>query len=170
MKNILLAGCVLILAACANKVSFKDEFEHEKTWVEQLTLLPAYPVESNLILVDVGPSTSNRHFVDTTSIQIGQDDVIRFTLIIQSSAGAMNVTYEGIRCETKERKLYAIGRDDQTWSQPRNSEWQPLDFVRQLYAQRELSKNIFCPHKQIVSSPEEAVRALKAGMHRSIYR
>lgn len=171
MKQIalLVLICILFLAACA-KQPFKDEFESDKPWVEQLTQLPTYPDTRNLLAFDAGSATSNQYLVDTTSIKIGEDGVIRFTLVIKSSAGAMNVSYEGLRCATSERKLYALGRDDKTWAQPRISEWQELDFVRQFYAQRELAKNIFCPHQQIVSNTEEAVQALKAGMHPSIFR
>ncbi len=170
MKHAVFIICLFFLTACARQDVFKDEFDNEKPWVEQQTQLPPYPSQENLIAVDVGPNTSYQHFVDATSIKIGQDGVIRFSLVVQSSAGAMNVSYEGIRCETKERKLYALGRDDKTWSKPRISEWQRLDFVRQHYAQRELNKNIFCPNRQIVSSLEEALRALKAGMHPRINR
>lgn len=169
MKRTLALICVLFLMACA-KPAFKDEFESDKPWVEQLTQLPAYPDVKNLMAFDAGSATSNQYFVDTTSIKIGEDGVIRFSLVIKSSEGALNISYEGIRCATKERKLYALGRNDKTWSQPRVSEWQKLDFVRQFYAQRELSKNIFCPHQQIVSNPEEAIQALKAGMHPRIFR
>lgn len=161
--------CVLFLLACA-KPPFKDEFESDKPWIEQMTQLPAYPETKNLLAFDAGAATSNQYLVDTTSIKIGQDGVIRFTLVVKSSAGAMNVSYEGIRCATKERKLYALGRNDGSWAQPRISEWQKLDFVRQFYAQRELSQNIFCPHQQIVSTTEDAIQALKSGMHRSIFR
>ncbi len=171
MKRALLALiCTLLLLACAGKQPFKDEFESDKPWVEQLTQLPAYPDVKNLMAFDAGAATSNQYLVDTTSIRIGEDGVIRFSLVIKSSAGALNVSYEGIRCATSERKVYALGRNDKTWAQPRVSEWQKLDFVRQFYAQRELAKNIFCPHRQIVSSHEEAVLSLKAGMHRSIFR
>jgi hypothetical protein len=169
MKRISVLICAVLLLACA-KPPFKDEFESDKPWIEQMTQLPAYPETNNLMAFDAGAATSNQYLVDTTSIKIGEDDVIRFTLVIKSSAGAMNVSYEGIRCATNERKLYALGRDDRTWAQPRVSEWQKLDFIRQFYAQRELSKNIFCPHKQIVRNTEEAIQALKAGMHRSIFR
>ncbi len=170
MRLVLAVICSALLVACAGNKVFKDEFDNEKPWVEQQTQLPPYPNTENLISFDAGPSTSNQHFVDTTSIKIGEDDVIRYSLIVKSSLGAMNVSFEGIRCETFERKIYALGRDDKTWAQPRVSEWQRLEFVRQFYAQRELAKNLFCPHKQIVSSPEEAIRALKRGMHPQIFR
>lgn len=170
MKRVVLAMIYgLLLFSCAGK-PFKDEFESDKPWVEQLTQLPAYPDAKNLMAFDAGSATSNQYLVDTTSIKIGEDGVIRFSLVIKSSAGALNISYEGIRCATSERKVYALGRNDKTWAQPRVSEWQKLDFVRQFYAQRELAKNIFCPHRQIVSTPEEAIQALRTGMHRSIYR
>lgn len=169
MPYFLLIG-MLLLSACAAKKEFKDEFDAEKKWIEQLSQLPPYPDASNLIAFDAGSITDYKHFVDATSISIGQDGVIRFTLVTQSSTGAMNISFEGIRCATNERKLYAIGRDDKTWSEPRESEWQPLSFVRQFYAQRELSKNLFCPHKQIVGSPEEAIRTLRQGVHPSVQR
>lgn len=169
MKRAFALICILFLFACA-KPAFKDEFESDKPWVEQLTQLPAYPDEKNLVAFNAGAVSGNTYFVDTTSIKIGEDGVIRFSLVIRSSAGALNVSYEGIRCATSERKVYALGRDDKTWAQPRVSEWQKLDIVRQFYAQRELSKNIFCPYQQIVSTSEEAIEALKSGMHRSIFR
>jgi len=168
-RLLILLICTALLPACANP-PFKDEFESDKPWIEQMTQLPAYPEVKNLLAFDAGAVTGNQYLVDTTSIKIGQDDVIRFTLVVKSSSGAMNVSYEGIRCATSERKLYALGRDDKTWVKPRISEWQQLDIVRQFYAQRELAKNIFCPHQQIVGSTEEAIQALKAGMHRSIFR
>jgi hypothetical protein len=162
--------CVLFLLFACAKPPFKDEFESDKPWVEQLAQLPAYPDTKNLLAFDAGSVTSNQYLVDTTSIKIGEDGVIRFSLVIKSSEGVSNVSYEGIRCATSERKLYALGRDDKTWIQPRVSEWQQLDFVRQFYAQRELANNIFCPYRQIVSSTEDAIQALKAGIHRSIIR
>ncbi|MGV8711602.1 MAG: CNP1-like family protein [Nitrosomonas sp.] len=169
MKSLLQVALLVLLAGCINKPPFKDEFESDKTWTEQMTQLPAYPDAQHLMKFDAGAVTSNQYLIDATSIDIGNDGVIRFTLAVKSSSGVMNVSYEGIRCETYERKLYALGRDDKTWVQPRVSEWQRLDYVRQFYAQRELAKNFFCPHRQIVSNADEAIRALKAGKHPSIF-
>ena len=148
MKRTLALICVLFLFACA-KPAFKDEFESDKPWVEQLTQLPAYPDEKNLMAFDAGAVSGNKYFVDTTSIKIGEDGVIRFSLVIKSSAGALNVSYEGIRCATRERKVYALGRNDKTWTQPRVSEWQKLDFVRQFYAQRDSPKISFAPTSKL---------------------
>ena len=55
-------------------------------------------------------------FVDEASVHYGSDDVIRYTMVIVSPSGARNVTFEGMRCETGERRLYAFGRADGSWS------------------------------------------------------
>lgn len=160
----------LLIAACAAKKEFKEAFDTEKPWVEQLAQLPPYPDLSKLIPLTVQTSTDYQHAVDPESISIGDDGVVRFTLVSRSSSGAMNISYEGIRCETNERKLYAIGRDDKTWSKPRVSKWQSLDFVKQFYAHRELSKNLLCPDKHPVRTKEEAINVLKTGKNPSIFR
>ena len=160
----------LLFTACAAKTEFKESFDTEKPWVEQLAQLPLYPDLNKLIPLAVQTSTDYKHAVDPESISIGDDGVLRFTLVSRSSLGALNITHEGIRCETNERKLYAIGRDDKTWSKPRTSEWQSLDFVKQFYAQRELSKNLLCPDKQIIGTKEEAIKVLKEGKNPTIFR
>ncbi|GKS69089.1 CNP1-like family protein [Nitrosomonas sp. PY1] len=162
---------LIILSACANK-TFKDQFEEEKTWTERATQLPPYPDMNNLLEFDATGQavTGNQYLIDPASISVGEDGVIRFSLIIKSSSGALNVSYEGIRCETTERKLYALGRNDKTWAEPRVSEWEKLINVRQLYAQRELARNIFCPNRQIVRNKEDAIQALKTGYHPSMPR
>lgn len=159
---------ILILTACAGQDAFKDGFDEEKTWTEIQTQLPAYPEPDNLLPFDMGSAYSSQHYVDATSIQVGADGVIRYSLIIESSSGAMNVSYEGLRCETEERKRYALGRDDGTWTQFDLANWQLLKKLRQDAASRELLQYYFCPFKSIVGSPEEAINALKAGMHPSL--
>ncbi|MCC8995721.1 MAG: CNP1-like family protein [Nitrosomonas sp.] len=171
MKSLVILIGILILTGCANK-TFKDQFEDEKTWAERATQLPTYPDTRSLLEFDVssGAITDNQYLIDPASISVGEDGVIRFTLVVKSSSGALNISYEGIRCSTTERKLYALGRDDKTWAQPRVSEWEKLTLVRQFFAQRELAKNIFCPNRQIVRNSEDAIHALKSGYHPSMPR
>ena len=166
MKNTLSILCALFLTACVSKEEkFVDILDHKKEWGEIQSQLPSYPEASNLLEFSVGPTSSHRYYVDATSIRIGQDRVIRYSLVVKSVQGAENASFEGIRCETREKKRYALGRHDKTWIQPRTSEWERLENVVQDQAQRELAKYYFCPRGLIVSTPEEAIRALKAGAH-----
>lgn len=140
------------------------DFE-EKPWEEQKQQLPGFPKEEHLKQIDVGPITSFQFFVDTESINVGTDGAVRFTLIARSDAGATNVTFEGLRCKTQERKIYALGRSDRTWIEARNSSW--IDLSRQFVnpAQTVLYEDYFCPGRVVVSSLSEAVAAVKYGGH-----
>lgn len=156
---------ILGLSACAGS-KFVDTLDHQKDWDTILSALPAYPQSENLLEFDAGPTTSMRYFIDANSISVDKKRVIRYSLVIQSAEGVNNVSFEGIRCDTRERKRYANGNNDsQSWIQARASEWQFLEKTAQLHAQRELVKYYFCPRGLVVGSATEAVRALKAGRH-----
>lgn len=165
MKNILWALCALSIAGCAGNEVFKDGFDNEKTWLELEAQLPEYPKRENFLEFDSGPNTSNKYYVDSTSILVGNDGVIRFSLIVESSAGAMNVSFEGIRCQTRERKRYALGQNNGTWLESHVDDWQVMENSSQFHPHRELATYYFCPIRNIVGSSQEAIRALKLGMH-----
>ena len=166
-------GCLVVFVAAitANFSAFAQLFGppiidfDAKPWEEQKQHLPATPKESNLKQIEVGPATSFRFFVDAASINVGTDGVVRFTLIARSDGGAANVSYEGIRCDTQERKIYSVGRPDGTWVAARNPAWVALtrQFVNPVHTV--LYEDYFCPERRIVSSVTEAVDSIKYGGH-----
>lgn len=100
--------------------------------------------------------------VDSASIDIGKDGVIRYVLIAKSGGGGENISFEGIRCETRERKLYAIGRSDKTWGQVRNASWAVYGSNPRSY-HYELAKEYFCPDFKNVMNVADAIKNLKEG-------
>ncbi|MBK7364436.1 MAG: CNP1-like family protein [Nitrosomonas sp.] len=170
MKLRLVILSLVGLVACSSNEKFVDTFDNNKNWVEIQTQLPHYPEPENLVEFDAGPANDMQHYVDTQSIAIGEDGVIRFALISKSSEGAENVSFEGIRCRTRERKRYAIGRLNKTWVHSRQPEWQLLNNAGQNHALRELARFYFCPQDIMVSSQQEAIQALKAGIHPRVVR
>jgi hypothetical protein len=172
MKRLLILLCLLSMVAPAAaffgpKKSSDYEYENEKPWVEIQAQLPSYPKSENLLEFDAGPASTNLHFVDGSSISVGEDGVVRYSLVVKSPAGAMNVSYEGIRCQTNERKVYAYGRaKDESWAPTRMGKWTDLENIKQNYAQRALYRYFFCPLGiEMVKDADEAVQALKAGGH-----
>jgi hypothetical protein len=166
MKRFLLLLCFLPVAAYAQQQKFEYEFDHERPWVELQAQLPPYPETENLLQFDAGPVSTNLHYVDALSITVGEDGVVRYTLVIKSSQGGMNVSYEGIRCQTAEKRTYAYGRNDHTWTRAGRSKWADLETLNQNYAQRALYRYFFCPLGfDMVRDADEAIRALKAGIH-----
>jgi len=102
--------------------SFDDEFE-EKPWVETEARFPAFPEQENLIPFQVGSVSDKQFLIDEKSISVGDDGVIRYTLVVVTDSGARSVSYEGMRCATRERRFYGFGQSDKTWSKARNGKW-----------------------------------------------
>ncbi|OYY95501.1 MAG: hypothetical protein B7Y41_03075 [Hydrogenophilales bacterium 28-61-23] len=111
--------------------NFESDFEENtKTWQEIEAQLPPAPKAGNLIEVKLDASTRNTLLIDAASLSAGDDGVVRYTAIIRSPSGAETVSFEGLRCVTGERKLYAFGRaggkDATAWSRNRNAKWEPI--------------------------------------------
>lgn len=136
-------------------------------WAEMQQQLPAFPADENLIPLDVGAATPHRFFVDGKSVSAGQDGIARYTLVIKAAGGAVNVSFEGIRCESREQKYYAVGRSDRTWARARNPQWRYIEFQEVNAQHITLYREFLCRGKIMVESAEEMVRALRRGPQRS---
>jgi len=148
-------------AAHAEWGAFEHEFEQDKPWSEVAAQLPAFPKAENLLPFTVSPATRHRHFIDAASISVGDDKVVRYTVVIEATGGAKNVSFEGMRCESGERRLYAYGQPDGTWSKARNAGWEGIKFRSALSYQKALFETIFCKDDIRVKDSEEAVRNLR---------
>ena len=149
------------LTAHAEWGKFEYEFDQEKPWAEIEAQLPAYPKEENLLPLFVSAATDNKFFVDAASISTGEDGVVRYTMIVKSSVGAVNVSFEGIRCASRERKLYAFGRKEGAWSRARFAKWEPIHYQDRNRHHHMLHDDFFCPNGIIVKNPQEAVDLLR---------
>ena len=158
----LCALAVLTFAAgCAQPRQPAGEDLDGKPWESQKALLPSYPKEGSLAAFYVSPATPFAFFVDVASVSIGQGGVVRYTVIARSPSGATNISFEAIRCDTYERKVYAFARADGTWVQARNSQWLPIG-RRQANQQQALADDFFCAPRR-VQTTEEALQALARG-------
>lgn len=159
--------CSALTLSLASNAAVVDEDDPEKTWQELESRLPPYPEVKNQLPFYVSAGTDYKFMVDSESISIGTDGVVRYTLVVISPSGAQNVSHEGLRCASMERRLYAVGRDDKTWSRAQNSRWQR---IRNLGANRQhaaLYYDYFCPNGVLVRDAREARQALQFGGHDS---
>ena len=151
-------------AHAALATRFEADFDEEiKSWKEIQSQLPPYPQSKDLVLMEGGRAGSHNFYVDTTSISLGEDGVTRYTAVLKASGGATNVTFEGIRCETREHKLYAVGRADGTWVRARNPKWERIVSYTKPY-QLMLYREFFCPAPNRPTPPRQAADALKRGV------
>ena len=151
----------LPLVAHAEWGEFEHDFEQDKPWVETAAQLPPYPKAENLIPFNVSSATRNHYFVDAASISVGADKVVRYTVVIDAGGGARNVSFEGMRCESGERRLYAYGHPDGTWSKARNAGWEGIRLRSLLSYHKALYEDHFCPGGINVRDAQTAVESLR---------
>jgi len=163
---VLVAGG-LTSSAAAQWSGWDYAFDREiKPWQELQLQLPSYPKADTLIAFDAGAAAKHRFFVDEKSISLGEDGVVRYTLVIKTAGGATNVVFEGIRCETREKKTYALGHDDGTWARARNPAWRFIEGRMYDRHYNVLYGDIFCRGKLPVESVKDMTQALRQGSAR----
>lgn len=152
---------LLPITAFADWGKFDTSFDEKKPWNELQTQLPPAPREEKLLPFYVSAATDNRFFIDSASISIGEDGVVRYALLVKSPQGAANLTFEGIRCATREMKIYAFGRADGTWSKARLAKWTPIRYQDRNRQHHMLFDDFFCPDGSAIKNPEQALNALR---------
>lgn len=130
-------------------------------WTEDSAVLPNYPEEKSLREFYVSEATSHRFFIDETSLTIGKDGVVRYVLVIRSRGGATNITFEGIRCDNREFKHYATGRQDGTWAVVGKGEWRVIENKPINRHHAALFRDYLCPYGLPIRTPEEGRAALR---------
>jgi hypothetical protein len=169
------AGWALLIAllpalAQAQGRDFEDDFDQaKKAWKEIEAQIPPYPKAENLILFETAPA-GHQFYIDAPSLSVGGDGVVRYTLYVKTAGGAVNVSFEGIRCETREHKFYAIGHPGGSWTKARDPAWRRIEtkeFNRQhgvLYA------DYFCARGSVTGDAKSILDALKYGSRAPRYR
>lgn len=156
---------LLLSAGAVAALGLRDEDPDAPKWEEEAVQLPAFPQEANLREFYVSATTTHRFFIDTAALSVGKDGVVRYTLVIRTSGGATNVSYEGMRCENREFKIYATGQRDGSWATARRSEWRPIENKPTNRYHAALSRDYFCPVGSAIASADEGREALRQGKH-----
>jgi hypothetical protein len=167
------SGFALILAAvlsaglgtaAAQWSQWDSDFDEErKPWKEIEARIPSYPRSGDWVPFDAGGGSPHRFYVDARSLSVGEDGVVRYTVVVKAAGGATSVTFEGIRCELREQKVYAVGHPDGSWARARNPQWrriEPQDVGRPQFA---LYSEYLCAGRRPVASVREILQRLRFG-------
>lgn len=150
------------VASAASSVAEQDILDGEKqAWQESVITLPAAPKKENLLSFYVSATATIDFLIDAKSVSIDKDGVVRYTLVAASRAGATNISYEGIRCQSAEKKLYAFGQPDGSWSRAKRDAW---DVIRDTGANRQhatLALEYFCEGGSVAGKAETIVERLR---------
>lgn len=138
----------------------RDELKKER--VEVQVKPPAYPKEGNLLQFDAGAATQHRFLIDPESISVGDDGVVRYTLVVKTAGGSTNVSFEGMRCDSRELKVYAFGRRDGNWIPARDPQWRRIEYQEVNRQHGALYTDILCRDRVPVKSAKDAVNAIRS--------
>jgi len=92
---------------------FRENDVEDYVWKEDGRKTPDYPKDEDLVEVSGSPAYKNyQYLIDVKTLQVGNDGVVRYSLVIRSSSGSDNAFFEGVRCTSGEMKTYAYGITD----------------------------------------------------------
>lgn len=112
----------------ADDEGVKFQFIEGEPWKERIGNLPAYPDGKHYIAVPVQLAGADLEmFIDEPSLMLGDDGVVRYTLLLRSPTGTENLLYEGIRCTTKEWRSYAYGASNGDWQSLGETPWRLIN-------------------------------------------
>lgn len=147
---------------------FESDFEDTAVvWSEMQTYLPAYPKAEQLAEFSIDGRAGYRFALDKASLSVGADGVTRYTVVIDSPAGARTINFEGTRCSTGERKIYAFGRADGTWSKNRAARWDLIKARVSTAYERVLFYEYLCAGGEGVASVSQILDRLRRGGYRT---
>lgn len=148
----------IALPVCAQK---EDQDGAPAVWQESVVTLPAAPAKENLLSFNQNSSGTMKFALDAKSLTVEKDEVVRYTLVITSSAGASNVSYEGIRCKTMEKKSYAFGQADNNWSVAKRDAWEAIADGRMNRQHITLAQDFFCDGSRVAGKAETIIERIR---------
>jgi hypothetical protein len=155
----LLLAMLMGLCHAANAQRTVDDDEADKEWKEIAAQMPEAPKNDNLLaFYDSG---TQAFAIDTKSLSVAGDGTIRYTLVSASRSGARNISYEAIRCASFEKKLYAFGRPDGSWSRSRRADWQAISATAANKQHSTLAVDFFCEGNTVAGKADAILGRLK---------
>ena len=130
-------------------------------WEETEVKIPTTPPSKDLKPFYVSATAQLKFALDAPSIAFGKDEVIRYVLVITTPSGAQQVSYEGIRCEKYEWRLYATMQKDGVWHKSANSRWQVIRNTGYNSYHAALVRDAFCDNAIPRRSAKEIIPLLK---------
>ena len=85
--------------------------------------MPAVPKGAGLVEFEFNTTSRHRFAVDPASMSLHGNTILQLTVVVTSSSGAANVSYQAFNCDNGTRLLMAIAGADGSWQAVANPEW-----------------------------------------------
>lgn len=163
--SVLAAAAIALgaVAPVAAQQRYGVDSEGNRTdWKEENTVLPAFPVQANLReFPALSGASTIQYFLDIKSLSLGDDDVVRYTVVIVPRGGAVNVFHEGAYCDTNEFKRYAYGTASGTFQRASSGRWRIARSSGVMSYQYVLIRRYLCSLYGVPMAPEAVVERLE---------
>jgi|GEM_PF-7005234 len=137
----------------------KRYFEEEAAWQESALAIPAYSSQFVWAALDAPIEVRSQLFIDTRSIQLAEDGVVRVTLRQLSRNNVENISREGVHCNERSTRSYAFADiSGQRWIEATRSVWRKVTMTD--YLKRTLV-NAVCPDSIAPRSEAELIQHLQ---------
>jgi len=181
MKSAMVTGVIIacaVLAGPAHAQRSKPDpddpyyqFDYDpslkKDWQEAEVPLPPPPDTANLVQLQTAPTTSHEVLVDTASVSVGRDKVVRLSYVIVAGS-ARNTLHEGIRCTSRQSKTYAYGNPDGSWQAAKGTDWTAIRELGGNAYHFDLYRLVCSEQTDSPRSPRDIVRRLKYQVENNI--
>ncbi len=169
-RAIALGGVLVLLPAyalsqgCPPNDALCEEahrYRYSEQWREGQTAIPPPPRDEELAQIEApGASAAYEYFIDPASISLGEDGVVRYSVVVRSDRGVRNVFHEGLRCVTDEVKTYAYGSKAGPFRPTASASWRPVARSGARGYQYYLARVVMCDADGYPWHAEQARRAL----------
>ena len=119
-----LCGGVLALATGACLAQLVDL---DPDWKEVQVPAPPALKTDKLLPLEMPRYLTTRFGVDADSIRVTTDGIVRYVMVTTAPGGSTYGSYEGIRCQTAEFKVYAKTNSGGQWTPVTDPQWRPLN-------------------------------------------
>lgn len=139
-------------------------------WKELDTSLPDPPAKKNFSSYQT--SLSGYDFmVDVSTVEMGEDRVLRLVLATISDKGFSNITYEGYHCSKNRYKVYGMTTGfGEPWSKFRQPKWRIISAKNAKNHRFELARFYLCPGIPDPYTQESIRTVLKRGKIKKLDR
>ncbi|NIM42532.1 MAG: hypothetical protein GTN84_15290 [Hydrogenophaga sp.] len=156
------AACAAALVTVHGAV--RAQYQEPEPWKEAEVALPQRFSTEKLLTVDIEDRSSFEYGIDPDTLSVGTDGVVRYVFVARSRSGAVNVLYEGVRCDAAEVKVY--GRWDpgsEQWRTSSTDEWQAMDTRGSTRRAFKLAQTGLCDGRAPNGSPRQILDTLRNG-------
>lgn len=168
LRSLPIAAAMTSLLCLSFGTQAQGRNDEEEVWQENAAAPPTVFSTERLHAFEVSKGSALSYGIDPATLSVGSDKVVRYVLVARSQSGALNVLYQGIRCQTGEVKTYGRWDNRASWNTNPGDTWQALSFSGATRPAMLLARGGVCDGRTITGQPREILRTLSTGREHTL--